>query len=87
MLDLQQASNHLGMTTSGLRKLVSAGKITYFQDGKHARIRFKQEWLDAYINEHTHKPQEETKKARCKRHRAFNGDLGGSVLDPDLLSL
>jgi hypothetical protein len=37
----------------GLRKLLSGGELRYFQPKPHGRIKFKAEWLEAYISQHT----------------------------------
>jgi len=50
MLTIQQAATALGLSVSGLRKLVRGGSIRFAQRTKHAVIRFRREWLDDYAN-------------------------------------
>ena len=59
MLHLREAAAHIGMTVSGLRKLVDKKEIRYFQRKAHSPILFKSEWLDDYICGHTHDPKDE----------------------------
>jgi hypothetical protein len=54
MLSLKDAAAYLGMTVSGLRKLVDKNEIHYFQRKAHSPIMFKAEWLDEYVSGHTH---------------------------------
>jgi hypothetical protein len=49
MLSLAQAAELLGYSTSGLRKLVRRGDVRYFQARPHAPLKFRQEWLDDFI--------------------------------------
>ncbi len=51
MLDLKEAAVLLGMSESGLRKLVRRNKIKYYQAGKGRSIKFRKEWIDDHINE------------------------------------
>lgn len=46
---LCEAADILGMSESGLRKLVRRGEIRYSQTRKGAAIRFRREWLDEFI--------------------------------------
>lgn len=50
MLNLRQAAEKLGYSTSGLRKLVNRGAIRHFQPGPRARIKFRVEWVEEFIN-------------------------------------
>jgi len=87
MDSIKMVANQLGMTISGLRKLVARGEITYFQHGKHGRIMFRPEWVEEFISRHTHSPKMEVltvprrKKAKkipalspTSKH-GFNADL------------
>jgi hypothetical protein len=56
MESLNNVAKKLGMTVSGLRKLVAKGEICYFQNGKRGRVKFKSEWVEDYISRHTHSP-------------------------------
>ncbi len=54
MLSLKEAAVLLGMSESGLRKLVRRGKIKYYQAGKGRNIKFRKEWIDAHIDGNSH---------------------------------
>jgi excisionase family DNA binding protein len=45
-ITLAEAARVLGMSQSGLRKLVRRGAIQYQQAGKNGRIRFRRDWLN-----------------------------------------
>lgn len=64
MMSIQQAAEYLGYSVSGLRKLVRLGVIRYFQAREGAALRFRQEWLDDFIEANT-KPAEQ--KAHSQR--------------------
>lgn len=49
MLNLKQAAEALGYSESGLRKLVTRGGISFLQARPHAPLRFRPEWLEAFI--------------------------------------
>jgi hypothetical protein len=53
LLNLQQAARDLGLTPSGLRKLVAKKEIRYFQRKAHSPIMFRPEWLEEYVEKHT----------------------------------
>jgi hypothetical protein len=65
LLSLQEAAELLGYTTKGLRKIVDRSRvnangaetrgptITFFQTSKGAPVKFKQEWIDDFIQQHT----------------------------------
>ena len=59
MEDIKTVAKQLGMTISGLRKLVAKREIRYFQHGKHGRILFRPEWVEEFIERHTHAPKME----------------------------
>lgn len=63
MLSIKQAAEYLGYSVSGLRKLVSRGLIRYFQARDGAALRFRQEWLDDFIDANT-KPAEQKERAK-----------------------
>jgi hypothetical protein len=64
MLNLVQAAAYLGITTDTVREIVTRTKasragqpikgptIEFFQNQKKAKILFRQEWLDDYIEQH-----------------------------------
>jgi hypothetical protein len=67
LLSLQQAARFLGYSAGGLRKLVRRRELQYFQVRKHSPLRFRQEWLDAFVAEHsvgTGLPVPETRKKK-----------------------
>ena len=59
MLHLREAAEYIGMTASGLRKLVGRKEIRYCQRKSHSPILFKPEWLDEYVAKHTLIPKDE----------------------------
>jgi hypothetical protein len=63
MLNLSQAAEILGYSTSGLRKLVARGDVRFFQSRPHAPLRFKPEWLEEFI-ERGSKPIEPAVRTR-----------------------
>ena len=56
MLDIEDVAQQLGCTVSGVRKIVARGEMRYFQHGKRGRLKFKQEWVDEFIAQHTVAP-------------------------------
>lgn len=56
MLGIEDAAEQLGCTVSGVRKIVARGEIRYFQHGKRGTLRFKPEWIEEFIAQHTHAP-------------------------------
>ncbi len=57
ILNLEQAAAYLGYKPEGLRKIVKLKQIQYSQNGR-GPIRFRKEWLDAYIASNIGGPQE-----------------------------
>jgi hypothetical protein len=55
MLSLREASALLGYTESGLRKIVARKGIESFQAKRWGPIKFKREWLDGFVDNHTKK--------------------------------
>ena len=47
-LDLKESAAIIGLSESGLRKLVKRGAIRYFQPHAHCPIKFRREWIDQY---------------------------------------
>lgn len=66
MLNLAQAAKMLGYSSSGLRKLVRRGEVRFFQARPHAPLRFRPEWIDAYI-EAKSAPMDEPSHSRRQR--------------------
>jgi excisionase family DNA binding protein len=60
-LSLSQAAKILGVSESGLRKYVRRGDIQYSQVRKWGPIRFRREWLDAFVSPPPTKRQAKTK--------------------------
>lgn len=66
--DVRQAADYLGMTPSGLRKLINRREVAYTQSKPHSPIRFRQEWLDTYLESITHRtadPEAPATTATC----------------------
>lgn len=71
MLSLKAAARYLGRSPQYLREVVVYSRslrpgatatrptIEFYQSGKRGRILFRQEWLDAFIQEHLHQPPKE----------------------------
>lgn len=49
LISLKEAAEYLGISTKTLERLVAKRAIRYFQAGFHCRIKFRQEWLDEWI--------------------------------------
>jgi hypothetical protein len=81
LLDLTTAATLLGYSASGLRKLIRRGDIRYFQSRPHAPIKFRQAWLDEFV-ERGSAPEEPVVRRRKPRLPE-----GGGVIDPALLNL
>ena len=54
MLKLKEAATLLGMSESGLRKLVRRNAIKYYQERKGGSIKFRREWIDDHIDGNSH---------------------------------
>lgn len=87
MLSLEQAAAYLGYSPSGLRKLVQRTRerkhgrtIKFFQSGKWSNIKFKQEWLDEFIEQGTVEPVPTKPKKRVSNaevERIFGSSVRG----------
>jgi hypothetical protein len=55
-ISLKEAAAILDYSPSGLRKLVRRREIRFFQIRKHSPVKFRKEWLDAFIDEHSSAP-------------------------------
>ena len=98
LLSLQEATDALGYTVKGLRKIVDRARarahgaartrgptIRFFQTVKRAPVKFKFEWLEEFIEQHTVDPEAtqlatKTRTKRVKQETAFG-------FDPDLLDI
>ena len=79
LLSLQEAAEAIGYTAKGLRKIVDRSRlranggrtrgptIKFFQAGPGSPIRFKEEWLEEFITEHTTDPGNGKPRPRKKR--------------------
>jgi hypothetical protein len=98
LISLEQAAQMLGYTTKGFRKIVDRSRakacgfrthgptIRFFQATKGSPIKFKPEWLDAFIAEHTVDPNPAAKSETTRAQpTSLIGDNAG--LDKALLSL
>ena len=56
LISLDTAATQLGYSVSGLRKLIRKKAIQFFQISPHAAIKFRQEWLDEFVEAKTIKP-------------------------------
>jgi hypothetical protein len=84
VINLRQAAELLGYSESGLRKLIARGDIRYFQVRPHAPIKFRQEWLDEFIDRGTKPSEPETRTRTTKPKPPTVGSFG---FDPALLEL
>ena len=77
MLSLRQAATLLGYTEKGLRKIVARKGIQFFQSRPWAPIKFKREWIDAFIMEHSTMQARPTARsmARLQSRHGSNWDL------------
>jgi hypothetical protein len=68
--DTAGAAAALGMSVSGLRKIMATGKIRYAQTSKWGVIRFRPEWLEVYLERiakgGSNEPQPQPKPAKRK---------------------
>ena len=93
LLNLKEAADALGYTVKGLRKIVDRSRrrtlgarmrgptLTFFQTTKGAAVKFKPEWIEEFIEEHTHaagKPKTRSRRKREKQEASFG-------FDPELL--
>jgi hypothetical protein len=77
LLSITEAAPLLGLTASGVRKLVDRSRraasgervngptIRFYQPTKGACIRFKREWIEEFVDRCTVEPKKE--KPRCLR--------------------
>lgn len=98
LLSLQEAAEALGYTIKGLRKIVDRSRakangvrtrgptIRFFQTTRGAPIKFKEEWIEEFIEEHTVDPSngKPSKNGRKKKPKRMESTCG---LDRELLNL
>lgn len=58
LISLDTAAAQLGYSESGLRKLIRRKAIQFFQVSPHTAIKFKQEWLDEFVESKSTKPSQ-----------------------------
>ena len=94
LLSLREAAEYLGYSEDGMWKLVKRSRrrasgaavggptIRFFQPSRGACIRFKREWLDEFIEQHTVDPTAEPliQEKPKRKTRANRPDLG-SIID------
>jgi len=97
MVNLQEAAEYLGYSASGLRKIVSRSKvkqgggtthgvtIKYFQARKNSEIKFRQEWLDAFVAEFTTDPSDPLPPPYKPKKKLTPTSVGGFGFDLSLL--
>lgn len=66
VLTLSEAAEQLRISPTTLRQMARHGRIRCAQDGKWGRYKFRQEWLDEYLDSHT-LPLRENEKATEQR--------------------
>lgn len=98
LISLEEAARLLGYTAKGFRKIVDRSRakaaghrthgptIPFFQATKGAPIKFKVEWIDAFISEHTVDPAAQSQRLNARPSRKpFVDESAG--LDRALLNL
>jgi hypothetical protein len=98
LISLEEAARLLGYTAKGFRKIVDRSRakaaghrthgptIRFFQATKGAPIKFKVEWIEAFVIEHTVNPQEKASPSNGRpARRPFADESAG--LDRGLLNL
>ena len=97
LLNIVQAASYLGCTPDGLRKIVARTQasqmgqrvngptIEFFQSRKRGAIRFRQEWLDAFIERHHLREGKPTIPKARRRTAKGQSALPGST--PSLAAL
>jgi len=101
LLSISEAAEYLGYTAKGLRRIVDRSRaaasgsrtsgptIKFFQAGKNAPIKFRQSWLDEFIEANTVDPSAaRPQAAKPPKRKHIPGLLDGIPshgLDPALL--
>jgi hypothetical protein len=85
LLDLRQAAAILGYAPSGLRKLVAQRRIQFSQNGR-GPIRFRREWLDAFVASNENGPLKIVRSpAQARRAPGVVAEASRFGLNPNLL--
>jgi|GEM_PF-2902074 len=91
LLSLQEAADALGYTVKGLRRIIDRSRararglrtrgptIKFFQAGEHSPIKFRREWIEEFVADHTVDP-DPPKVSRPSPTETFG-------LDQDLFSV
>ncbi|MCH7728443.1 MAG: hypothetical protein IH991_18485 [Planctomycetes bacterium] len=81
LLNIQEAADALGYTVKGLRKIVDRSRaraqgartrgptICFFQTVKGAPIKFREEWIEEFIEQHTIDPTAGVANGKSRRKR------------------
>ncbi len=70
LMSIEEAADYLGYSVSGIRKLVHKGGLRYFQASKGACLKFREEWLNEYIEAHSTLDPEPVAKLKRKKASA-----------------
>jgi hypothetical protein len=65
-LTLREAATLLGYTDKGLRKIVARKGIDFFQSQPWAPIKFKREWVESFVDEHSTQKRGPVSRPRVK---------------------
>ena len=93
LLDLKEAAAALGYTVKGLRKIVDRSRarahgartrgptIKFFQTSRGAPVRFRPEWIEEFIDEHTVDPDDGTVSRRRGNKKRPVSEIETELLD------
>jgi len=82
LLSLQEAARILGYTEKGLRKIVERSRarcngartrgatIKFFQAARGSAIRFRPEWIEEFIEEHTLDPSQAVTESQPRKQKS-----------------
>lgn len=100
LIGLREAARILGYTEKGLRKIVGRSRaraagarthgptIKFFQTGKGGLVKFRPEWIDEFVDQHTVDPSEPAKEPAARPRRKRLGSKSAlSQLDQQLLDV
>ena len=69
MVGIRAVAEKLGMSESGVRKLILAKEIRYLQHGKRGRIRVDPTWIEDFIVKNSNPPVADGRKPAKKRKK------------------
>lgn len=97
LISISEAAEILGYSVKGLRRIVERSRarcqgtrspgptIRFFQAGRGAPIKFRLEWIEEFIEEHTFHPDAAIVKPRQRKNQAVvvreNSGLDRALLD------